>query len=250
MDLMFEILTNNNLNSLSKKFELLDNDIQLKSEKLIDLKEKYLYNVLNSKIQYQSDIDNYINNYKSKTKLLDKVKIQPPIKPSKQYDFPILSSHLKYENLDVFTYDTYQFQFKQEEESNIEILKGSYVDFAEKYYIINPCNVTGRIPKGLTKEIFDKYPDADIYTNKTKRKLGDIFIIQNIINIVTQISPLNPKEPNDTEEIRLKAYEDCLDKIGNKLKHATIVFKMISKKHYEIIEKFSKKYSSIKVYVS
>jgi hypothetical protein len=233
-DLIYKILTSSDISKLELEAKSIISKKEENDNKEHELKQEYLNSIHQNQLDYEYEVEEYMKKYNETKNLLDKVNIKPPIK-----NYP-----------EIYTYHKPTFQFKEDNNIEIQKLTGKYVDFAKNYYIINPCNVTGRIAKDLTKEIFEAYPESDIYTNKTKRKLGDIFIFGNIINTVIQKSPLKPKEPDDTEEIRLEAYKTCLDKIGKKLKDVSIVFKYISKKHYELIQKFANDNTTLKIFIA
>lgn len=233
-DLIYNILTSSDISKLELQAKSIIIEKETFDQKEHELKQEYLNSIHQNQLDYEYKVEEYMKNYNETTNLFDKVNIIPPIK----------------NNPDIYTYYKPNFKFKEDNNIEIQKLSGKYVDFAKNHYIINPCNVTGRVAKDLTKEIFEEYPESDIYTNKTKRKLGDIFIFDHIINIIIQKSPLKAKEPDDTEEIRLEAFKKCLDKIGEKLKDVSIVFKYISKKHYELIQKFANDNTTLKIFIA
>jgi len=65
--------------------------------------------------------------------------------------------------------------------------------FPPDYYLVHQCNCTGQRSSGLAKEIFEKYPAANIYSSKNaycdNRNPGEVKIIGRIINILGQINP-------------------------------------------------------------
>ena len=50
--------------------------------------------------------------------------------------------------------------------SELIIVEGNLLNFAGDYMIAHQCNCTTTTGKGLSKDIFDKFPDADVYRHR------------------------------------------------------------------------------------
>lgn len=86
----------------------------------------------------------------------------------------------------------------------IKIVTGDIFDSTEKY-LIHQCNCISNKSTGLAKDLFTRYPYADIYTNRTDpNKPGTIEIRGNgqdqrfIINLLGQYYPGKSKYPYST----------------------------------------------------
>lgn len=107
----------------------------------------------------------------------------------------------------------------------LEIIHGSLFD-SDVQYIAHQCNCVTTVGAHLSKEVFRKYPYADIYSCRTKTdwkdskdKPGTIIIKGNgadqryVINILAQVFPGKPKFPEsktDGYEARQKYFRKCL----------------------------------------
>ncbi len=229
---MYNVLTNDDNIKLGIVAKNLLEINETEKNNKIELKEKYINGIDRQRREYDEKVQKYMEEYKKAKTMIEKVNIKPPIKENES---------------NIFTYTTQIEVEDKEDEFKIDRLNGKFVSYGDRFYLFNMCNVTGKVPKGLVKEIFDKYPEANIYDKK--RKLGDIIVKSNIINAITQVSPLKAKEPNDSEEIRLNAFEETLNKIGKKYNDISIVFNEISKEYNEKIEEFGRKNRNIKVYI-
>ena len=80
-------------------------------------------------------------------------------------------------------------------------------------YILHQCNCITTKGKGLSKQIFDKYPESNIYlAHETKRDIpGTISIKGKIINLFGQKYPGKPKYKNDLAEDRLRFFKEALN---------------------------------------
>ena len=100
----------------------------------------------------------------------------------------------------------------------MKIIEGDICD-AKEQYILHQCNCVTNSARGVAKVIFDKYPDANTYINRTKSIPGTIDVIKSndktIINAYAQYYPGSSKYNNDTKELRLKWFEKCIDEIIN-----------------------------------
>jgi hypothetical protein len=108
----------------------------------------------------------------------------------------------------------------------IQYLRGNILEFAEDYYIAHQCNCITTYAKGLAQHIFAKYPAADIYSDGTKRALGDVVIRGNVINMLAQYSPGSRRRlPMDSNDARIDSFKTCLSQIGEALQDGdTVVF--------------------------
>jgi O-acetyl-ADP-ribose deacetylase (regulator of RNase III) len=100
----------------------------------------------------------------------------------------------------------------------IQIIKGDILDSKDQY-IAQQCNSVTDTYKGLSKSILQKYPWANFYSEK--RALGNISIKGDeeknqrlIIGMVAQRYPGRPKYLNDSEELRIQWFQECLNKIS------------------------------------
>lgn len=92
---------------------------------------------------------------------------------------------------------------------------------SNEQYIIHSCNCVTKNSKGLAKSIFDKFNYANTYKTREKNSIpGTIDICGNgdnkryIINLYSQIYPGSSKYSNDTKELRLKWFNECLIKVS------------------------------------
>ncbi len=105
----------------------------------------------------------------------------------------------------------------------IEIVTGDIFDATEKYLCHQTNCVTQRAAH-LSKDVFARYPYADIYTGRTEpNKPGTIEIRGNgqdqryVINLLGQYYPGKPKYPYSTLDgvhIRQKYFYRCLLRIA------------------------------------
>jgi hypothetical protein len=105
----------------------------------------------------------------------------------------------------------------------IEIITGDIFDSKEKYLIHQTNCVTNRAAH-LAKDVFEKYPYADIYAARTEpSKPGRIEIRGNgedqryIINLLGQYYPGRPKYPDsklDGTLAREKYFHQCLLRVA------------------------------------
>jgi O-acetyl-ADP-ribose deacetylase (regulator of RNase III) len=105
----------------------------------------------------------------------------------------------------------------------IEIITGDLLESKEKY-IAHQCNCLTQRSAGTAKAIFDKFPHANTYAERTEPDvLSAIKILGNgtdqryVINMFAQYYPGKPKYPNSTKDgilIREKFFHQCLLKIA------------------------------------
>ena len=143
----------------------------------------------------------------------------------------------------------------------IEIIKGDITKLNFQY-IAHQCNSIHNRNFGLASAISKTYSYANIYSGKyaiSQRTPGDIIIRgskdeQKVIALIAQIKQGKPdkKDSNDTKEEREKLFEKCLEKIANIDGIYEIAFPYGIgcgfaggdwDKYYEILLKFSEKYS-------
>jgi len=105
----------------------------------------------------------------------------------------------------------------EEEENTIKTVDGDLLSYVKTHYIVHQCNAVTDQAKGIAETIFKKFPDADIYSDGTKRKLGDVFIRGKIINLVGQHYPGPASRKNDTIEKRVDAFKKGLETISKKI---------------------------------
>lgn len=104
--------------------------------------------------------------------------------------------------------------------TGITEINGDLLD-ADTDFICHQCNCVTTRGKGLSKVIFDKYPEADIYSerinsnkyNNTKDEPGTIKVRGNVINIIGQYYPGKSKYSNDTKEKRIEWFRQALELI-------------------------------------
>lgn len=90
---------------------------------------------------------------------------------------------------------------------------------AKTKYIAHACNCISTTSAGLAKDIFNKYPYANIYTNRTSQDepgtikiCGDGINDRFVVNLFSQIYPGKPKYPEskDGYAAREKYFHKCL----------------------------------------
>lgn len=105
----------------------------------------------------------------------------------------------------------------------LEIVNGDLFDAKEKY-LLHQCNCITNRAAHLSKDVFEKYPYADIYTGRTQpSKPGTIEIRGDgqekrfVINLLGQYFPGKPKYPDsklDGTLAREKYFHKCLLKVA------------------------------------
>ncbi len=106
----------------------------------------------------------------------------------------------------------------------IEIITGDILESKDKY-LLHQTNTISNTAGGLAYSIFEKYPYANIYSNRTEQSIpGTIDICGNgedkrfIINMMGQVYPGPPRFPEsnlDGSLIREKYFHKCLLKVAN-----------------------------------
>ena len=111
----------------------------------------------------------------------------------------------------------------------IKIMKGSIFDAKEKY-ICHQCNCITLKGGHLSKDMFDRFPYANIYKTRqritdwkeSRDKPGNIDIRGNgrdqrfVINMLAQVFPSTPRFPNSSSDgtlARERYFKKCLEKI-------------------------------------
>lgn len=113
-----------------------------------------------------------------------------------------------------------QEQEKQEEQDGlpptrpiVHYVKSDLLD-ADTQYIAHQVNATTvGSGKGLSKQIFAKYPNANVYKSNIERIPGTIITVEPVINIVGQQKPGKPSG-NDSEARRLRWFKSGLEEIS------------------------------------
>lgn len=115
----------------------------------------------------------------------------------------------------------------------IEIVTGNIFEAKDKY-LCHQCNCVTDRAAHLAKDVFTKYPFADIYTGRTSpNKPGTIDIKGNgqdqryVINLLGQYYPGKSKYPNSTLDglaIREKYFYRCLLRVAQIPNLESIVF--------------------------
>lgn len=105
----------------------------------------------------------------------------------------------------------------------ITLVVGDLLESSEQF-IAHQANCVSSTAAGLAASIFEKYPYADVYTNRsTHSKMGEIEISgdgltqRQVISLYSQYYPGAVKYSNgiDSVKARQEAFSDCLDKITN-----------------------------------
>jgi len=116
---------------------------------------------------------------------------------------------------------------------DLKVIEGDLLDSPEQY-IAHQCNCLTQRSTGLAKKIFDKFPYANIYKDRTKPDImKEIVICGNgddkryVINMLSQYYPGVTKYPQsnlDGTEVRKKAFKVCLQKISQIANLQSIAF--------------------------
>jgi O-acetyl-ADP-ribose deacetylase (regulator of RNase III) len=135
---------------------------------------------------------------------------------------------------------------------------------ADTTYICHQCNCVTSIGKGLSADLFKKFPYANIYTErKSKDVSGHIVIKGNgkdqrfVINMLAQLYPGPAKFSNDSKEKRLVWFQNCLEEMEQLPKGSSFGFPdQIGcglaggdwEDYLELLQKFQKK-NSVNVFI-
>lgn len=101
----------------------------------------------------------------------------------------------------------------------IKIINGDLLTSSE-YYIFHQTNCISAYAAGIARNIFEKFPDTDVYKNRTTpSKPGTIEVIQSKIfpcyTVINAFGQYNPGKPNenstiDNSKVRKKYFHKCL----------------------------------------
>ena len=95
----------------------------------------------------------------------------------------------------------------------VEVVKGDLLD-ANEQYICHQVNTMTTKAAHLAKSVFERFPYADVYSDRKKRdNLGDIIIRGKVIALVAQKYPGKWKYDSDAPDIRYNAFYTCLKKV-------------------------------------
>ena len=106
----------------------------------------------------------------------------------------------------------------------IEIVTGNLLESKEKYLLHQTNCVSNKKAVGLAKDIFNKYPYADCYSNRLEASApgtidirGDGISNRLIINLHAQYYPGRAKYPDSIKDgilVREKYFHQCLLKVA------------------------------------
>ena len=82
----------------------------------------------------------------------------------------------------------------------VEIISGNILDVSDKFMIAHTCNCVSKHARGLTKKIFNKFPEANIYASSPIRRCGTYSIHGNVINIYSQNCFGKPNEKESEQQ--------------------------------------------------
>jgi len=86
--------------------------------------------------------------------------------------------------------------------------------------IAHQVNCVSKGSRGLARQIFDKYPNSNIYTKVSNRNLGQVYITfeddskLKILHLTAQIYTGKPRDA-DRYVDRLKAFKECIYLLEN-----------------------------------
>ena len=87
-------------------------------------------------------------------------------------------------------------------------------------YIVHQCNCMTTIGKGLSLDMFAAYPHSDIYSRRRTADVPGKNIIvaldghPTIVNMLAQRSPGKSTYQNDTPQMRIQWFKQCLDHLA------------------------------------
>ena len=96
---------------------------------------------------------------------------------------------------------------------NVQVVDGDILE-ADTKYIVHQVNTISLVPKGLSSQIFKKYPNANVYKRDIIRKTGTIIIKEPVINLVGQKYAGESNKTDDSYENRKKWFKKGLDEIS------------------------------------
>lgn len=106
----------------------------------------------------------------------------------------------------------------------IKIINGDALQATEEY-LAHQCNCVTNASKHMAKSMFDKYPYANTYVKRSRDKStyntpGTIEVLGNgtnqryIINMYSQYYPSTAKYNNDSTNLRIQWFQQCLKHIS------------------------------------
>lgn len=96
----------------------------------------------------------------------------------------------------------------------MQVVQGDLLDFATPFsFIAHQCNCKSNTPKNLSKQIFTKFPRANIYKRDVKRTPGTIIVRGSVINMLSQNHFGKAYGNPDTYEMRRQWLRSCLQQI-------------------------------------
>lgn len=105
------------------------------------------------------------------------------------------------------------------EPPNLEVVSGDLLA-AEEQYICHQCNCVTTHGKYLSASLFERFPYADIYSNRTSHgEPGNIIIRGDpdrrwVIALLAQYYPGRSRYASDTAELREGWFRECLIKVS------------------------------------
>jgi len=125
-------------------------------------------------------------------------------------------------SLDFLKMKKYFMIIRNIQKMSVEIIKGNLLDMPADVFIVHQCNCTTTTAKGLSAQVFKKYPYANIYKAtkrngvKTKgivRVPGDIIIKTPVINLLGQ-NRVGKPGTDETAAQREEWFQQGLNKIS------------------------------------
>lgn len=98
----------------------------------------------------------------------------------------------------------------------LDVRDGDLLDHVSPFYFIgHQCNCRSKTPKHLSKYVFTKFPNANVYKPGYPRVPGDIAIIGQVVNMFAQDRPGKAYGPPNGESYsqRRDWMRQCLDKV-------------------------------------
>jgi O-acetyl-ADP-ribose deacetylase (regulator of RNase III) len=121
--------------------------------------------------------------------------------------------------------------------STIKLVKGNLLD-AKEQFVCHQCNCVTRWAAHLAKDVFQRFPHADVYPPRiplgyrdqpgTIKVCGDGNDQRFVIAMFAQVYPGSSKAgyTSDVDSIpsRARYFKECLDKMANGLTMASVAF--------------------------
>jgi hypothetical protein len=152
--------------------------------------------------------------------------------------------------------------FEDASEGRVTIVEASILDSKEQY-IAHPCNSITSDARGLTLEIFEKFPFANNWAKRSKTnasRRGSIDVHKSdkgpsIINMYSQHFP-GPGKFDDHTENRKKWFQNCLDKISEIADLKSIAFPFLMntgtgtwKDYKDMLDEFARENPKVSVFL-